>query len=309
MKIVEFISEVSKPVGTIYLRFKVIQSDRGNVLTAYAGFANNPKELKYKEARFKFHKLHNLNDIVDMIQSIMKDNIFAAAKSMTIYMDLPDGFIYNAYEEFPFIKNLVSWVSMHGGDVIKLQWPEGSGKIGDPPKRKENPHKDIDTDKQYDLPDPNYMVYFKVSDDFYNTIRQSLPGIMQFKGPGKEFRMPEETFQKFKDIAEKKFKDAGIEVIKKAHVSESFGLDFQEYELDERGPASRSLCLSKKPNSALGASQLASCKSQGLRAREGGKTHKMKDGKRVKVGGHKIKGATHGGPLPDWGTREKSKKK
>lgn len=74
--------------------------------------------------------------------------------------------------------------------------------------------------------------------------------------------------------------------------------------LDEK--ASRKLCLSTKPNSELGASNLASCKSQGLRAREGEKSHKLgKSPKsRVKVGGHKLKGAKYGGKLPDWGTRK-----
>jgi hypothetical protein len=80
------------------------------------------------------------------------------------------------------------------------------------------------------------------------------------------------------------------------------------YEFDigaiESGPASRSLCLSKKPDGALGASQLASCKSQGLRKRDGDKSHKFKDGGRAKVGGKKIKGKKYGGPLPDWGTRK-----
>ena len=66
--------------------------------------------------------------------------------------------------------------------------------------------------------------------------------------------------------------------------------------------ATRSLCKSSKPNSALGASALASCKSQGLRRREGNKSHKLgpKTSSRVKVGGHKIKGKKYGGPLPDW---------
>lgn len=69
--------------------------------------------------------------------------------------------------------------------------------------------------------------------------------------------------------------------------------------LDESGKASRSLCLSSKPDSELGASQLASCKSQGLRAREGKKSHKI--GKtRVTVGGKKLKGKEYGGNLPDW---------
>lgn len=64
-------------------------------------------------------------------------------------------------------------------------------------------------------------------------------------------------------------------------------------------PASRALCTSGKPDSALGASQLASCKSQGYRARDGGKSHKI-GGERQKVRGKRIKGKKYGGPLPDW---------
>ena len=68
--------------------------------------------------------------------------------------------------------------------------------------------------------------------------------------------------------------------------------------LDEE-PASRALCQSGKPDSALGASQLASCKSQGYRSRDGGKSHKV-GSERVKVRGKRIKGKKYGGPLPDW---------
>lgn len=69
-------------------------------------------------------------------------------------------------------------------------------------------------------------------------------------------------------------------------------------DLDEE-PASRALCTSGKPDEALGASQLASCKSQGYRSRDGGKSHKV-GAERVKVRGKKIKGKKYGGPLPDW---------
>jgi hypothetical protein len=68
--------------------------------------------------------------------------------------------------------------------------------------------------------------------------------------------------------------------------------------LDEE-PASRDLCTSGKTDSALGASNLASCKSQGYRSREGAKSHKV-GSDRVKVRGKKIKGKKYGGPLPDW---------
>ena len=67
----------------------------------------------------------------------------------------------------------------------------------------------------------------------------------------------------------------------------------------DEAPASKKLCTSSKPDSALGASNLASCKSQGFRAREGGKSHKIGH-QRVKVKGKKIKGKKYGGDLPDW---------
>lgn len=76
----------------------------------------------------------------------------------------------------------------------------------------------------------------------------------------------------------------------------------EDMEIDEHGKASRALCRSSKPDSELGASMLSSCKSQGLRARDGNKSHKLGKSKesRVKVGGHRIKGQKYGGPLPDW---------
>ena len=70
-------------------------------------------------------------------------------------------------------------------------------------------------------------------------------------------------------------------------------------EIELEWQASKKLCRSSRPNDALGASALASCKSQGLRKREGKKSHKVGK-RRIKVGGNKIKGKAHGGPLPDW---------
>lgn len=76
--------------------------------------------------------------------------------------------------------------------------------------------------------------------------------------------------------------------------------DLDEAQLDERGKASVKLCKSSRPDKDLGASNLASCKSQGLRARDGNKSHLLSKGNRVKVDGKKIKGSKYGGPLPDW---------
>ena len=86
--------------------------------------------------------------------------------------------------------------------------------------------------------------------------------------------------------------------------------DIGEWIVQEHGKASRALCVSSKPDDELGASQLASCKSQGLRARDGEKSHLIghRGSKvRITVGGKKIKGHKYGGPLPDYGTRKGQK--
>lgn len=80
-----------------------------------------------------------------------------------------------------------------------------------------------------------------------------------------------------------------------------------EAELAENNPTSKKVCLSSVSDDDLGASQLASCKSQGLRARKGKKSHLIgHSGNKVRitVGGKKIKGKEYGGPLPDYGTRK-----
>ena len=376
MKIVEYISEITKPVGAIYLRFKVRMGDvppnatreekrKSLYLTAFTGFANDPKELTAANARLRFMKLNSMNDIVKMIKEIMGDKTFISAKSMTIYMDLPD----SAFNTFPYLKEFMGWVGKNGGDRIKVEWkPEGEGEE-DPLKKKRKPNPNAGLKQvDYDPADPRYTIHFTVSDRFYDAIRKSMPNLMQYKGAGQDFRMPKELFDKFRDAAKQRYGDIGLKILKKAHTDESleegantlfavkvvdpktgnektieisaltaseakskvagrtvevdgekkhykvvsvksaWDESIEEDITDEGGPASRSLCLSKKSNSQLGASQLASCKSQGLRAREGDKSHKFKDGKRVKVGGHKIKGKAHGGPLPDWGTRGAKKK-
>lgn len=89
---------------------------------------------------------------------------------------------------------------------------------------------------------------------------------------------------------------------KNADFDAKFNPSYESIETEavvDEEPASRALCTSGKPDSALGASQLSSCKSQGYRSRDGGKSHKV-GSERIKVRGKKIKGKKYGGPLPDW---------
>lgn len=71
-----------------------------------------------------------------------------------------------------------------------------------------------------------------------------------------------------------------------------------ETELDERGPASKKLCLSSVTDDKLGASQLSSCKSQGFRTRHSKRTYYLGKGQKLKVDGKKVKGKKYGGQIP-----------
>jgi len=69
--------------------------------------------------------------------------------------------------------------------------------------------------------------------------------------------------------------------------------------------ASQELCKSNIPDKQLGASNLASCKSQGLRARDTDDAYTI-GGKKTRLRGKKIKGGKYGGPLPVHGVKNKA---
>ena len=68
--------------------------------------------------------------------------------------------------------------------------------------------------------------------------------------------------------------------------------------------ASAELCKSSKPNDALSASDLSSCKSQGLRARETKRKYKIA-GQTQGISGKKVRGKKYGGNLPAHGVKNK----
>jgi hypothetical protein len=66
----------------------------------------------------------------------------------------------------------------------------------------------------------------------------------------------------------------------------------------EEWKASKALCKSSKADSAIGASALSSCRSQGLRARSSSTKKSQKVGKkRVSLAGKKLKSTKYGGPI------------
>ena len=66
--------------------------------------------------------------------------------------------------------------------------------------------------------------------------------------------------------------------------------------------ASKELCNNKnRSDASLGASALASCRSQGLRSRNSRVVTDIDgDGKQEKIGNKKLRGKQYGGSTPDW---------
>ena len=62
------------------------------------------------------------------------------------------------------------------------------------------------------------------------------------------------------------------------------------------------LCKSSKPDKELGASQLSSCKSQGLRKRSTKRKYKI-GGQTQGISGKKVRGKKYGGNLPAHGKK------
>jgi len=97
---------------------------------------------------------------------------------------------------------------------------------------------------------------------------------------------------------------------KRGHQLEpQFKIDVDDDELDERGKASHALCTGGLPDADLSKSDLDSCKSQGLRARDtNSKFTLTPGGKPVSIKGKKVKGKKYGGPLPDYTPKKKKNK-
>ena len=76
------------------------------------------------------------------------------------------------------------------------------------------------------------------------------------------------------------------------------------FDIITEAEASAELCKSSKPNKDLGASNLASCKSQGFRARSTKRKYKIA-GKTQGISGKKVRGKKYGGNLPAHGKKNK----
>jgi hypothetical protein len=224
MKIFEYsINEVSTPTGRIFMRFGFKKTGSGKLddegkpetyLVGWAGFGNEPTDVRYGNARVKFDNLATANDLVHAVKEVLGDTqfgkVFISAKTLEI---VPIDYAP------PHLDKFFDWVEREGGERMKL-WQDNSGWEPEKKdnkveikgrKRKKNPMKGKPI---RDIPqgETKKTVTFSVGSRFYREIQNNLPNIMKYRGPNGTFVMPSEIFAAFRQQAEAKFPFADIKV-------------------------------------------------------------------------------------------------
>ena len=224
MKIFEYdVNEISTPTGRIFMRFGFKKTGSGKLddegkpetyLVGWAGFGNEPTDVRYGNARVKFDKLATASDLVHAVKEVLGDTqfgkVFISAKTLEI---VPIDYAP------PHLDKFFDWVEREGGERMKL-WQDDSGWEPEKKdnkveikgrKRKKNPMKGKPI---RDIPqgETKKTVTFSVGSRFYREIQNNLPNIMKYRGPNGTFVMPSEIFAAFKQQAEAKFPFADIKV-------------------------------------------------------------------------------------------------
>ena len=224
MKIFEYdVNEISTPTGRIFMRFGFKKTGSGKLddegkpekyLVGWAGFGNEPGDVRYGNSRVKFDNLATANDLVHAVKEVLGDTefgkVFISAKTLEI---VPIDYAP------PHLDKFFDWVEREGGKRMKL-WQDDSGWEPEKPdnkveikgrKRKKNPMKGKAI---RDIPqgETKKTVTFTVGPRFYREIQNNLPNIMKYRGPNGTFVMPSEIFAAFRQQAEAKFPFADIKV-------------------------------------------------------------------------------------------------
>jgi hypothetical protein len=233
MKIFEYhLDEISTPTGRIFMRFGFKKTGSGKLddegkpetyLVGWAGFGNEPTDVRYGNARVKFDNLATANDLVHAVKEVLGDTqfgkVFISAKTLEI---VPIDYAP------PHLDKFFDWVEREGGKRMKL-WQDNSGWEPEKKdnkveikgrKRKKNPMKGKPI---RDIPqgETKKTVTFSVGSRFYREIQNNLPNIMKYRGPNGTFVMPSEIFAAFKQQAEAKFPFADIKVQNRVATGES----------------------------------------------------------------------------------------
>lgn len=199
------VDEATVPSGNLYIKFRAKQTPgagpggKQDYLTAFAGFEQNPKDLKLVTALRKFTTLNTKNDIANMVKKLMNDKTFVSANKIILYRDSP-----GLESKFPHLGEFYNWMEGYKGDKLGIEEPQ---EDPDQPERVKGVGKKrlpkghfAANPKDYEIPDKTMTRYFTIDNPrIMQFLRQQNPDFMQkyFRPAFKGFLMKDKPFREF----------------------------------------------------------------------------------------------------------------
>ena len=232
-------SEEEIGYGNLYIKFREKQTvgagpeGKQSYLSAFAGFEQNPKELKDVTALRRFTSLNSKMDIANMVKKLMNDKTFVSAKKIILYRDNP-----GLEQKFPYLEDFYNWIGdgVKGKVRIEIETPvedpdevekdRGAGKKRLPKGYfAANP-------KDYKIPDKKMTRYFTLGNTrLFNYLRREKPQLMQqyFRPNFGGFVMNDAAFRSFLKLTKSgelfdQFGDPQIEVDQNKSFAEEFNV-------------------------------------------------------------------------------------
>ena len=166
-------------------------------LVAYAGFVQDPTDLKFADALRTYTALTSKDIIAKTIKKLMTEKVFVNADKIILYKEP------GVVNKFPQLSEFFDWMSSYKGNKLGIEnAPErevdpdskGSGK-----KRLPKGHFAANP-KDYEVPEKKMTRYFTIDNArVMQFLRQQQPDFMQrfFRPAFKGFLMKDKDFQQF----------------------------------------------------------------------------------------------------------------
>jgi hypothetical protein len=231
-------------VGTVYMRFRDRETPSGDsYLTAFAGFANSPAELKMDSASRKYMKLTTKEDIIKAVKDVKNDKVFVGAKDITVFVDNP--MLSKKYDHFDEALDVLEKFGKQQGITVqyKDQDPTKKREKGSGKKRLPKGHAKSAM-KNYKDAESETTKYFSIDNNrLMSFLRKSAPQIMNSFRPNlNQFVMDQAQYRKFRNWLNSeevvsKFGETQVRVDKEKSFSQDKGREFESTEQDANNSA------------------------------------------------------------------------
>jgi hypothetical protein len=202
--------EEADGVGNLYLKFRTQMtpgsSAEGSVpyLVGFAGFEQDPKDLKMKTATRKFLNLNNQKDIQNAVKKLMNDKVFVNAGKIILYRE------DSVVGQHPQLRDFFRWMKSYTGEAVGVERAPDREKIEKDPngplKKRAKKGSFASGDREVTAPDKKMTRYLTIDNArLLDMFKKQFPDFMRkyYKPAQKTFVMPDKVYKQFANTVNK----------------------------------------------------------------------------------------------------------